>query len=252
MKYLTDSEILKWNEKLEKVKSTGQTGHFVVIPRYHAKHSEPLIHFQWKSSNLQFEEIKSIPEPSIKYQFSFSVASNRTSNFFDIFDTLIKDGFATKSIMIDNNNSEKISDISFFNSIVESKTEIKHLVGKKEYVRFSYQFSGKLGSIMAYVTYLEDTINFFSMMWGYNKDGHEINLIKFPIGSIVSPIKDKSRDYIIVDYRMSKIGGDYKIYLVGSEIVDTTGSIIKYGDIFKFSESDLTFSRTNRIDDILN
>jgi hypothetical protein len=116
---------------------------------------------------------------------------------------------------------------------------------------YSYTFKGKLSSIMAYVMFLEDTINYFSEIFGYNEDGTEVNLLKFPIGTIVSKSKDKSKDYLVLEYRYKKLDGKYSIDYLISEMI-SNGLIIKYGDIENGYENDLCYSRNSRIDDILN
>ena len=104
---------------------------------------------------------------------------------------------------------------------------------------------------MAYISYLEDAINFFSEMWGYDKDGSEVCLLKYPIGTIVSTNQDKSKDYLVLDYKYRKLDGKYFIDFIASEMLNE-GVIIKYGDIKVFHENDLCYSRNSRIDDILN
>jgi hypothetical protein len=105
---------------------------------------------------------------------------------------------------------------------------------------------------MAYVSYLEDAINFFSEIWGYNEDGTEVCLLKYPIGTIVSKPSDKSTDYLVLDYKYKKLDGKYFIHFVTSEMLNNKGSVITYGEIYTFIESELCYSRNSRIDDILN
>jgi hypothetical protein len=143
-------------------------------------------------------------------------------------------------------------DITFNDTVIESKEVNTHLVFEKEYIRFTIHFAGKLGSIMAYVSYLEDTINFFSEIWGYNEDGSEVCLVKYPIGTIVSLPKDKSTDYLVLDYKYRKLDGKYFIDFIASEMLNNKGSVITYGEIYTFRESELCYSRNSRIDDILN
>lgn len=79
----------------------------------------------------------------------------------------------------------------------------------------------------------------------------EHNLLKYPIGSIVCKGKDKSIDYLVLDLDYEIRGGSYDIKYVIAQMI-STGSIIKYGDIQKEIESNLSWSRNGRIDDILN
>ena len=136
--------------------------------------------------------------------------------------------------------------------VIETKEVNTHNILEKEYIRYTYHFAGKLSSIMAYIMYLEDSINFFSEIWGYSEDGSEICLLKYPIGTVVSLPKDKSIDYLVLDYKYRKQGSKYSIYFIVSEIMNNKGSVITYGEIYTFRESDLCYSRNSRIDDILN
>jgi len=246
MKYLTDSEILNWNKRLEK-------SDYSVYPVPNRKSAEPYLSFRQKT-NSPFGmpgQLTITTEPSIKYKFTFSIASNRVSSFNDLFGKIYKEPFGSKSIYSDLNN-EKIFDIKLTEDIVEKKEESKHMVLDKEYVRYTYDFSGKLGSIMAYISYLEDAINFFNEIWGYGEDGSEICLLKYPIGTCVSTIDNKSVDYLVLDYKYSKYNGKYYIDYVTAEMLNTNKSVLTYGDIVTFSEDRLCYSRNSRIDDILN
>ena len=130
---------------------------------------------------------------------------------------------------------------------------MEHNVLNKEYTRYEFLYDGLLSEIMAHVSLLEQSIEFFSEIWGYDEDGKEYNLIKFPIGSIASPFDDKSKDLVILDYDYEKNGKDYHIKYIASEMIyDPKSLIIKYGDVITIGENILTFSRNGRIDDLLN
>jgi hypothetical protein len=247
MKYLSDTEILNWNRRLEK-------SDYAVHPLSNVRSGHPDVIFRQKINNgysPMGEQLVETIDPFIRYDFTFSIASNRKETFFDLFEKLSKESFGTKSIYRDQ-KSEKIMDITFNDTVIESKEENIHLVFEKEYIRFTYHFAGKLGSIMAYVSYLEDTINFFSEIWGYNEDGSEVCLVKYPIGTVVSLPKDKSTDYLVLDYKYRKLDGKYFIDFISSEMLNNKGSVITYGEIYTFRESELCYSRNSRIDDILN
>ena len=247
MKYLSDTEILNWNRRLEK-------SDYAVYPLSNVRSGHPDIIFRQKINNGYSptgEQLVETINPFIRYDFTFSIAFNRKETFFDLFEKLSKESFDTKSIYRDQ-KSEKIMDITFNDTVIESKEENIHLVFEKEYIRFTYHFAGKLGSIMAYVSYLEDTINFFSQIWGYNEDGSEVCLAKYPIGTVVSLPKDKSTDYLVLEYKYRKLDGKYFIDFIVSEMLNNKGSVITYGEIYTFRESELGYSRNSRIDDILN
>jgi hypothetical protein len=137
--------------------------------------------------------------------------------------------------------------------IADEPTKTLHKVFDKEYMRLEYDFSGKLSSIMAYVCLLETSIEYFSMIWGYDEDGNEYNLLKYPIGNVVSPADDKSKDYLILDYKFIRAGAQFVVGYVACEMfADKNSPIVKYGPVQSFSEDKLVWSRNNRIDDILN
>jgi hypothetical protein len=249
MKYLSDTEILNWNKRLER-------SDYSVYPLSNARSGNPDIIFRQKINNgygmnAMGNQLVETLDPFIRYDFTFSIASNRKETFIDLFEKLSKESFGTKSIYRDQ-KGEKIIDIIFNDTVIESKEENTHMVYEKEYIRFTIHFAGKLSSIMAYVSYLEDAINFFSEIWGYNEDGTEVCLLKYPIGTIVCKLSDKSTDYLVLDYKYRKLDGKYYIDFIASEMMNTKGSVITYGEIYTFRESDLCYSRNSRIDDILN
>jgi hypothetical protein len=249
MKYLSDTEILDWNRRLEK-------SDYSVYPHSNARSGNPDIIFRQKINNgygmnAMGNQLVETLDPFIRYDFTFSIASNRKETFLDLFEKLSKESFGTKSIYRDQ-KGEKIMDIIFNDTVIESKEENTHMVYEKEYIRFTIHFAGKLGSIMAYVSYLEDAINFFSEIWGYNEDGTEVCLLKYPIGTIVCKFSNKSTDYLVLDYKYRKLDGKYSIDFVASEMMNAKGSVITYGEIYTFRESELCYSRNSRIDDILN
>ena len=245
-KYLSDSEILSWNDRLN------ETSYFL-IPRYHTQNSLPMILFKQRVKNglgYSHEEVVTL-DPHMKFNFSFSVAKNRVDNFFHIFNKWFSNEIATKTIYQDKNNNEKISDIHIPDDIVKSKKELNHKIKEKEYTKFSYEFEGKLSSIMAYVMFLEDTIEIFSKIWGYDESGTEHTLTNFSIGDIVSKSGDQSEDYIVLDFFPEKIGKDFHINYGICKMI-TKGQIIQYGKTEIVKEDEITWSRNSRIDDILN
>lgn len=242
MKYLSDIEILNWNQRLQK-------GSYMVYPASNSQSSYPHIGFNRVSSPRHWgtEQLTETIDPVIRFDFTFSVIENRKDIFFDLLDKLFKEKFITKSVYKD-----KVSDIKCDQSIIESKDISVHKVLNRSYVRYTYHFSALLSSIMAYVSYMEDAINFFEKMWAYDEEGKEYCLLKYPVGSVVSKEEDKSSDFLVVDYLYEKLYDDYKIDYLASEIIDSPSVIIKYGNVIRFKEHELCFSRNNRIDDILN
>jgi hypothetical protein len=248
MKYLSDTEILNWNIRLEK-------SDYSVYPlsNYRSGHPDIVFRKKIKGYGPMDEKLVETLDPSIRYDFTFSIASNRKETFLDLFKKLSKESLGTKSIYRDQKGEILEHNFLTFNDeVIESKEENTHMVYEKEYIRYTYHFVGKLSSIMAYVSYLEDTINFFSEIWGYSEGGTEVCLLKYPIGTIVSLPKDKSTDYLVLDYNYIKLDGKYFIDFIVSEMMNSKGSVIKYGETHTFKESELCYSRNSRIDDILN
>lgn len=249
-KYLSDSEIMNWNDRLS------STPYFV-IPRYHTHNSFPMIVFKQRiktglgSFGMDPEAEVVTMDPHMKFNFSFSVAKNRVDNFFHIFDKWFTNKIETKTLFVDKSNREKIGDIEVSESIIKSKAQTEHKVKEKEYTKFTYEFEGHLSSIMAYVMFLEDTIEIFSKIWGYDEDGGEHVLTKFAIGDIVTKTGDQSEDYLVLDFSPTKSDNKFNINYEICKMIKR-GQIIQYGQVEFVNISDITWSRNNRIDDILN
>ena len=248
--YLSASDIMNWNDRIQKRRP------YSIIARYSSQNTQPTIVFINNNNNnnsiytgSSFDTNGDANEPEEKFKFVFSISSNRKDEFWDIFSKLKKKGFI--NYVKKGNGSHKTLD--YTDKIIESKSEMEHNVLNKEYTRYEFLYDGLLSEIMAHVSLLEQSIEFFSEIWGYDEDGKEYNLIKFPIGSIASPFDDKSKDLVILDYDYEKNGKDYHIKYIASEMIyDPKSLIIKYGDVITIRENILTFSRNGRIDDLLN
>lgn len=249
-KYLSDTEIMNWNDRLENTS-------YQVFPRYHTHTSFPAIVFKQRlkyglgSFGTDPESEVVTLDPHMKFQFSFSVAKNRVDNFFNIFNKWFSDKIETKTYFEDSSNRQKLSDIHIDESIIKSKSQIDHKIKDKDYIKFTYNFEGYLSSIMAYVMFLEDTIEIFSKIWGYDESGNEHTLTKYSIGDIVTRIGDQSEDYLILDFIPHKNGKDFIIDYEICKMVQK-GQIIQYGVSEIIVEKNITWSRNNRIDDILD
>ena len=127
--------------------------------------------------------------------------------------------------------------------------ETEHTVKDMEYIRYQYEFTGNASSIIAYVFLLETSIDFFSKIWGYDEEGGEHQLLKYPVGSMVCVKGDQSADYLVIDLNYSTRGSNTIDYIVTE--IKYIGSVIKYGDTKVLSERELSWSRNGRIDDIL-
>ena len=80
MRYISDSEILRWNKRLD---NSG----YSVYPLSNNKSAEPYICFRQKvgyQNNPMGDQFVTTTDPFMRYDFVFSIASNRIDNFFDI------------------------------------------------------------------------------------------------------------------------------------------------------------------------
>ena len=240
MRNLTDTEILNWNDKLE-------SSNYMLRPQYTSQSSYCDIVFVEKvrqRGNLGIDFVDTT-DPTIKFKFIFSIASNRVDDFWKIFDK-------RKRIPLSNKTSGTLKNLEFTDKIIDSKDSTNHLVKEKEFTRFIYTFHGKLSQIIAYVTVLEDTIKFFEKIWGYDETGKEYCLVNYPIGSVCSMKKDKSSDFVVLDYEYSIVFGSHDIhYKVAKMIWNEKSPVVQYGEVILAVDNDLCFSRNNRIDNIL-
>jgi hypothetical protein len=250
MVYLSDSDIMNWNDRIP------QDSNLYIGARYSTTASQPTIVFTLRDSHIypsvdqygKANNAKEVGDPDMKYRFAFSIASNRDEEFFSIFEKLSKENF--ENHVLTGNGT--VARLKLERKIAKDPVKTLHKVFDKEYLRMEYFFEGKLSSIMAYVCLLETSIEYFSMIWGYDEDGNEYNLLKFPIGNVVSPADDKSKDYLVLDYRFIRVGAQFVIDYVACEMfADKNSAIVKYGPVQTFTEKNLVWSRNNRIDDIL-
>lgn len=242
-KSLTDSEILNWNNKFE-------DSYYSLAPVYSEDLSINVKIFpNYKYSQRNY--ITDFKIPIIKHIFIFSVSKNKKDDFFMILNKLFKDYHFSSKVIINNN----IFNIKIDNSIINSIDQTEHLFNKISFIKYKYEFMGEVSSIISYISYLEDAINCFQKIWGYNEDGKELNLLKYNIGDIVSLKGNKSKDFLILDYNFLKLIGqnNFEIkYSISEMLFDFKSGIIKYDKIIECDENELCYSRNSRIDDILN
>ncbi len=249
--YLSDSDIMDWNDRIP------EDSNLFIGARYSNMSSQPTIVFSLRDSHMYPQsydqhgqpKAREVGDPDFKYRFAFSIASNREEEFYSIFNKLAQTPFENHVLTANGTTTR----LKFERKIADEPIKSLHKVFDKEYMRLEYTFNGKLSLIMAYVCLLETSIEYFSKIWGYDEDGNEYNLLKYPIGNVVSPVDDKSRDYLILDYKFIRVGLQFVIDYVACEMfADKNSPIVKYGPVQTFSEKNLTWSRNNRIDDLLS
>jgi hypothetical protein len=233
---LNDSYILNFNDRLPK--------ELFAMANY-SNGTHITISFNYRDSNPSMSGvIKPLGDPKIDFKFIFSVSKSRTDEFFNIFDTLSKRKLDNK-VRLDNGTYGDVK----IDGLKTTIKETEHTVKDMEYIRYQYEFTGNASSIIAYVFLLETSIDFFSKIWGYDEEGGEHQLLKYPVGSMVCVKGDQSADYLVIDLNYSTRGSNTIDYIVTE--IKYIGSVIKYGDTKVLSERELSWSRNGRIDDIL-
>lgn len=232
---LTDTEILQWNERLQ----DHQLG-IIIRPKYVANSVySPVIGFdldvtqypgsnnKWGTNLYQGENIA--PEPHIKFNLIFSIDLDKIDKFDEIYNEI-----KLREIKTPVNTGDGNRNINLDRVKVDLVKE-QHTLFKKEYMKFHYIFEGHLGDIMGYVKHIDDTVEFLQLE------------PKFKISEVVSTVKDRSMDYLVLKY-MYGTGITYKVVEIISNSADT---VIKYGRVLYMNEKDLTWSRTARIDEVI-
>jgi hypothetical protein len=231
---LTDTEILQWNERLQ----DHQLG-IIVRPKYVANSAySPVIGFDldvtqnhpnksWGRNIYQGET--PVPEPHIKFNLIFSIDLDKIDKFDEIYNEI-----KLREIMTPVNTGDTNRNINLDRVKVDLVTE-QHTLFKKEYMKFHYVFEGHLGDIIGYVKHIDDTIEFIQLE------------PKFKISEVVSTVKDRSMDYLVLKY-IYDVGISYKVVEIINNSADT---VIKYGRVLHMNEKDLTWSRTARIDEVI-
>lgn len=256
---LSDKDISNFNDKLNDktfmlrpVYASGGRGPVIAYYAMPQNYSPNIPNGHNYSSSGQFVgiyDMNKIPEPVITFEFSFSICEKRYDDFFEIFDSVKKsyiDAYVYET-------PEKMSKIVFSEKSCISKRESTHKIFNRNFKMIEYIFNDKVSSVMCYLKYIEDTIEYFNLIWGYTTEGEEINLLKYNVGSIVSPVADKSVDLMIVDYVYKKYNDLYVIEYKTCQILGTDKShIIKYGEFRVLPDTKLTISRNNNLDSLLN
>jgi hypothetical protein len=188
---------------------------------------------------------KSMGNPYIEYMMAFSVLKDKEEDFQDILDNLSSRPFQN-SVINRQGTNEKVS----AEKKIASFKRTEHLVGKTEFARFEYTLEGSASSVLAWRHVLEKSVEIFSLIWGHTDDGEVRSILKFPVGSIVSLKSNRSHEMLVMDLNYRTIPTP-SISYIACEILNQKGSVIRYGEAKEYGENDLTWSRSGRIDDIL-
>ena len=247
---LSDKEIMSWNDRLV----DHQLGIFVKA-QYNANTIFPAIEYvtditrqvvspqQSWGRNLYTNDTGNVTkEPYIRYNLVFSIENSMVDKFNEIYNIIKHSNLQTKVYLNDGFGKTvgTYRDINFDKLTIDFKTE-QHTLYKKDYVKYDYMLEGNLGDIMGYVKFIEDTLTFITIE------------PKFKISEVVSDVTNRSTDYLVLKYEYQQMGSKYSIEYIVSEILnDTPDTIIRYGKSNLMNENQLTWSRTARIDEVIN
>jgi hypothetical protein len=147
------------------------------------------------------------------------------------------------SFQLKNGTSTEFSDI--LNG--PTKTYENILVEGVTYTRIIFDFNNCHSLVVAKViTDLTDCVNFTSDIYGYDKDGNEVLLVKYPIGTVVNIINSGNSDidYIVSGYNYEREIKEFKYVIKRFE----DGEVMS---MINISEGKLKPSRGNNLDILL-
>jgi len=243
---LSDKEIMAWNDRLVDhqlgifVKAQYNSSTFFPAIEYSVDITRPVpnSYASW-GRNMYTNEGDSgarvTKEPHIRYNLVFSIENSMVDKFNEIYNIIKHNNLQTKVYL-----NDAYRDINIDNLVIDFKNEY-HTLYKKDYTKYDYMFEGNLGDIMGYVKFIEDSLTFLTIE------------PKFKISEVVSDVTNRSTDYLVLKHEYQQTGSKYTIEYIVSEILnDNPDTIIRYGKSTLMNENQLTWSRTARIDEVIN
>lgn len=132
-----------------------------------------------------FYDITDYLQP-IDYKFSFSISKSNITRFNNLLDFFKKEGF----LYLYNQYYE--TDLNF-----STCKKVEHITGGVEFIKFTCIFNKTpLVNCIGLVQLMKDAIDIIGNFYQFDKNGNEICLIQFPVGSIVST-KDSNSDFFV-------------------------------------------------------
>ena len=220
---------------------------------------------QKEIDSLKERKIDVYSDIKINYRFVISVNTKRLEFFEMFFNKFLGDSLVVSnkgnwdwnknsiicscnitdnpiSFQLKNGTSTEFSDM--LNG--PTKTYENVLVEGVAYTKIIFNFNNCHPLVVAKViTDLTDCVNFTSEIYGYDKDGNEVLLIKFPIGSVVNIRNSGYTDnYIVSGYNYEREIKEFKYVIKRFE----DGELIS---MINISEEGLKPSRGNNLDILL-
>jgi len=240
MRFITDKEILSFNEILEELP----------IRVHPISNHKGTYDIEILNNMIHNKILPLLYEPTIDYEIIFSITSKRNEFFLDLLKKISDKGVNINVILSGGQNEKNILDLTNTKSLNINIKKESHMINNISYIKYDHKVNGRLSEIILYKSNIENAINIMQSIWEYENET-EVNLVKWDIGDIVSLVENKSKDYIILDYSYRKVNDSYIIDFLASEILDINKCVIKYGKSEILRKDDICYSRNNRIDNIL-
>ena len=205
--------------------------------------------------DLKKKGIDPFSDKPISYRFTISVNTKRLSFFEMFYYKFLGDSILVGSTICSNNYSNfykrqiivkdgaREPDIPL-KGPSESREDI--LIEGLEYTRIKFEFDNCHPLVVAKViTDLTDCIDFTSKIYGYDTDGNEILLIKYPIGTVVN-IRNSGYvdDWVVSGYNYEREIKEFKYCIKRFEDGEIVG-------MMNISEEGIKPSRGNNLDILL-
>jgi hypothetical protein len=246
---LTKSELERWNGVLSNrniaisVKNNGDSKPIEIISITPTDFNRnPYTSVNYISSN------------EMEYKIVFSIFNKKIDYFFELLNKFISIGFygVKKEIL---------------NDILKSPEKKEHKIGKTEFTRYSYYFSGNILEVIAAVTIIEDAIYFLQEMYGVDEENNEVDIIPYQVGVIVSTVENKGIDYMVNDLFFTRPLGSKSVFgiddrhftkrgisyeLVCIDLNQLKSSVVMYGESIVVTKDQIIPSRANNLNALLN
>lgn len=204
--------------------------------------------------DLKKKGIDPFSDKPISYRFTISVNTKRLSFFEMFYYKFLGDSILVGSTICSNNYSNfykrqiivkdgaREPDIPL-KGPSESREDI--LIEGLEYTRIKFEFDNCHPLVVAKViTDLTDCIDFTSKIYGYDTDGNEILLIKYPIGTVVNIRNSEYGDWVVSGYNYEREIKEFKYCIKRFEDGEIVG-------MMNISEEGIKPSRGNNLDILL-
>lgn len=228
---LSDTEIRDWDQKINQY-NINSGYRFGVIARFISESGFPAIAINTYEDN-QFNDWSRRPNNkqskidfTVDYTYTFSISEEKEEIYKESLNKLRSYKIENYFIIDDN-----IIDVNFNDKPTESREE--HIVNNKKYIRYSYSLRSLICNVIVQFWLIETSLKF------------SIRDRKFKINDIVSPTNDRSIDFLIIE---ETLDGDF----IAVKIKEMKENYIEYDLPTTLRNKDLTWSRTNRIDNIIN